>query len=334
MLQWQTTSTGSSSSTSSSMPPKKAAAAKKKPSGPKKAINKAAKKKPPTKKKTAAKKPGAKKAAGSALEAIWAAGSLGNGGPASKWTLESPNYQAAVKAGKKPLHLAYFAIRALGELQKLCLEYSKVPYKCDVVLSGPVFSGIKESLPFGRLPVIYDFDGKGGVLTQSDAVVRYVAKQCGMAGADEREAAVIDMLYMEWKDHKQDFAALGEGGDLKTVPDWNKVPNGHDLTKFQAAVSGLRIFEKVLKTSKTGWLSGGKRASYADLALWMTLFEAAEEDNCGEKWAATLKLPALKKFKAKVESSKALMAYLKSDRLMPRMGAGYVYKAGKFSEPR
>lgn len=288
-------------------------------------------------KKTASKKKSSRKSPSSALEAIWAAGSLGNGGPHDTWTIESPDYQSAVGAGKKPLHLAYFAIRALGELQKLCLEYSKTPYKCDVCLSGPVFKAMKESLPFGRLPVIYDFDGKGTVLTQSDAVVRYVAKQCGMSGADAHEEAVVDMLYMEWKDHckaKEFHSALAKGGDLKTVPDWNTVPNGHDLAPFQAAVSGIRIFEKILKASKTGWLSGGKKATYADLALWMTLFEMEEEDNVGAKWATALKLPSLKKFKAKVESNKALTSYLKSDRLMPRMGPGYVYKAGRFSEPR
>mmetsp|Transcript_49620 Transcript_49620/g.153202 ORF Transcript_49620/g.153202 Transcript_49620/m.153202 type:complete len:323 (-) Transcript_49620:97-1065(-) len=320
------------------MPPKKAGAktlAAKKTNVAKQAIGKA--KRLAAAAKTPKGAAAKRTASAGALESIWAAGSLRHGGPEDRWTLESPSYRSAVEAGKKPLHLAYFAIRALGELPKLCLEYTRTPYKCDVCMSGPVFLAMKESLPFGRLPVVYNFDGKGTVLTQSDAIVRYVARHCGMAGADSREEAVVDMLYMEWKDHCQgsnfSIEALAKGGDLRAVPDWNTVPRVNDLSPFQASMSGLRVFEKLLKASKSGWLAGGRKATYVDLALWKTLFEMEEEDNCGAKWAAALKLPELKKFKAKVESNAALMEYLRSDRLMPRMGPGYVYKAGKFSEP-
>lgn len=44
-------------------------------------------------------------------------------------------------ANAKPVHLAYFAIRALAELPILVLEISGYPYKCDRV----GFSGLAKS---------------------------------------------------------------------------------------------------------------------------------------------------------------------------------------------
>ncbi|GMS78550.1 hypothetical protein PENTCL1PPCAC_725, partial [Pristionchus entomophagus] len=50
---------------------------------------------------------------------------------------------------------------------------------------------IKDSTPFGQLPVLY-VDGKP--IPQSFAIARYVAKQFGFAGASPFEAAWLDAL--------------------------------------------------------------------------------------------------------------------------------------------
>ena len=134
-----------------------------------------------------------------------------------------------------------------------------------------------------------------------------------MAGANATEEALVDQLYMQWKDvfktgSEFSYDALKAGGSLKGVPDWNTVGNGQKLTPFQASVSALRIFEAWLKKAKGGYLVG-KKSTYVDLALWMTLFELEEEDHL-PAWATKLKLPCLKAFKAKMETPALLKVFI------------------------
>lgn len=55
-------------------------------------------------------------------------------------------------------------------------------------------------MPFGMLPVL-EIDGKP--VGQSNAIARYLAKQCGLAGRDEWESLQCDMLVDTLTDLKQ-----------------------------------------------------------------------------------------------------------------------------------
>ena len=89
--------------------------------------------------------------------------------------------------GTVPLTLEYFALRGLGELPRLILEASGLPYDCVFhYLEGDW----KPRAAFGQLPVLHD-----GELTisQSRAIVRYLARKACIDGATEAEKARVDM---------------------------------------------------------------------------------------------------------------------------------------------
>jgi len=48
----------------------------------------------------------------------------------------------------------------------------------------------------------YWIEPNGFSLTESNAIMRYLAKKHGLAGKDDKEAATIDM----WGDHAADFS--------------------------------------------------------------------------------------------------------------------------------
>ena len=88
--------------------------------------------------------------------------------------------------GTVPLTLEYFALRGLGELPRLILEASGLPYDCVFhYLEGDW----KPRAAFGQLPVLHD-----GELTisQSRAIVRYLARKACIDGATEAEKARVD----------------------------------------------------------------------------------------------------------------------------------------------
>jgi hypothetical protein len=86
-----------------------------------------------------------------------------------------------------PLTLEYFALRGLGELPRLILEASGLPYDCVFhYLEGDW----KPRAAFGQLPVLHDGDL---TISQSRAIVRYLARKACIDGATEAEKAQVDM---------------------------------------------------------------------------------------------------------------------------------------------
>ena len=77
--------------------------------------------------------------------------------------------------GGPPVRLVYLVLRGLGELPRVMLEASGMPYegiyygKADLVAAKP-------SLPLGRVPVLLDYDGQGNALAQSGSIVRYLVR--------------------------------------------------------------------------------------------------------------------------------------------------------------
>ena len=75
-------------------------------------------------------------------------------------------------------------------------------YEYDVV-GGKAFAEVKPTLQFGRLPVLYDYDGKGSDLVQSHAITRFIARKLGLAGQTPEEMAAVDMVYCQFQDTLQ-----------------------------------------------------------------------------------------------------------------------------------
>ena len=101
--------------------------------------------------------------------------------------------------------LVYMPMRNRVETARLVLEEAGVPYDFEVVGWRPWVDGVKSTCPLGKLPVLRDYDGKGGVLAQETAITRFLAAELGLDGADAAERAEVDMLYQQlWcARHKQ-----------------------------------------------------------------------------------------------------------------------------------
>lgn len=89
--------------------------------------------------------------------------------------------------------LTYFAFRALGEPIILTLEHAGVKYEFNGI-SRESLAEVKASgrLPFGQVPIYEEDDGF--LISQSSAIIRYIARKNGLYGSDERQGALIDQF--------------------------------------------------------------------------------------------------------------------------------------------
>ncbi|KAH7696718.1 Nagst-1 protein [Aphelenchoides avenae] len=86
--------------------------------------------------------------------------------------------------------LTYLPIRGLGEPIRMILNYAKQPFE-DVRVPFDAIKALKPNLPYGQVPLL-EVDGKP--LAQSFAIYRYLARQFGLAGKDDFEAAKLDEI--------------------------------------------------------------------------------------------------------------------------------------------
>lgn len=231
--------------------------------------------------------------------------------------------------------LAYLPIRNRGEVIRLCLEESGVPYELEII-GYEAWEVVKSGTQQGKLPILRNYDGKGTDLFQEQAITRYLAAELGFAGSNKVERAKVDMLYSLWfatmrnngLSHDGEHYSVAslkhaaENGKLKDVkkgsparPKYGDVFRVNSLGKAERSLMILDYFEEVLKSSKSGFLVGN--LTYVDFALFYCLFELAEEDNCPQ-WAEYYRLPNLKRFLERMESRPRIQSYLKSPRRMPR----------------
>ena len=91
--------------------------------------------------------------------------------------------------------LTYFNVRGRGEPARLLLAYGGIKYE-DCRLT-PAFQDptewlkLKPNTPYGSLPLL-EWDGT--CIAQSMAVARFLAREVGLAGRDNMEAAQIDEI--------------------------------------------------------------------------------------------------------------------------------------------
>ncbi|KAE9415697.1 hypothetical protein Angca_009047, partial [Angiostrongylus cantonensis] len=122
--------------------------------------------------------------------------------------------------------LTYFDGRGLAECARQLFALADQPYE-DVRLTKEQFAPLKESFPFGQVPVL-EVDGKQ--LAQSQTINRYLAKTFGFAGKDAFEEAVINSLGDLYTDYRAElkpyfYVLLGFApGDLDKLAKETMVP--------------------------------------------------------------------------------------------------------------
>ncbi|KAM8970226.1 glutathione S-transferase P [Sarcophilus harrisii] len=90
-----------------------------------------------------------------------------------------------------PYTITYFPVRGRCEAMRMLLADQGQTWKEDVVTKDMWMKGdLKATCLYGQLPKFADGDF---ILYQSNAILRYLGRQLGLYGKDNREAALLDI---------------------------------------------------------------------------------------------------------------------------------------------
>ncbi|XP_040391932.1 glutathione S-transferase 2 isoform X3 [Cygnus olor] len=122
--------------------------------------------------------------------------------------------------------LGYWDVRGLAHAIRLLLEHTETPYEERRYSLGPApnfdpsdWTNEKEKLglDFPNLPYLIDGSTK---LTQSNAILRYIARKHNMCGETEEEKLRVDMLENHLMDLRLSFIRLCYNPDFLTFVDF------------------------------------------------------------------------------------------------------------------
>ncbi|VDK42996.1 unnamed protein product [Taenia asiatica] len=135
--------------------------------------------------------------------------------------------------------LAYWDIRGLAEQSRLLLKYLGVEYHDKRYHVGPapnfdrsewLSEKFSLGLDFPNLPYYMDGDFK---MTQSGAILEYIADRHGMIPDCKKRRAVLHMLQCEVLDLRQAFTRTCYSPDFINYPDFALCELLNQLTKFE-----------------------------------------------------------------------------------------------------
>jgi len=156
--------------------------------------------------------------------------------------------------------LYYFNMMGRAESARLMFAYKGVQYE-DVRIEHEKWPEWKPKMPFGQIPVL-EVDGK--MLSQSQAINRYLGRTFGMAGSNDWEAAQCDMLVDGVTDTVNNLRPwFMEKDEEKKKTIWTTFENEH-------AKPFLVLYEKFLKQSGTGHFVGNTM-TWADIVIFSIL---------------------------------------------------------------
>jgi len=195
--------------------------------------------------------------------------------------------------------VTYFEMRGRGEYVRMILAAAGESF-VDKRVKKEEWMGLKDSMPWGQMPILETPDGK--VLSQTLAICRYLGRKYDLVGDNEWEAAKCDEyadamvdLFAEWVKFQfqpdQALAAEAKKAFLDThMPKY--------FSKFEALAAK--------HGNKDGWLVG-KRMTWGDIFVGESLakLEDTLEPNVLDNY------PNLKKLKAAVYAHPALQKHLK-----------------------
>ncbi|EUB55904.1 Glutathione S-transferase [Echinococcus granulosus] len=195
---------------------------------------------------------------------------------------------------------AYWNVKGLGEQIRLLLRYLGVEFTDKQYKIGPAPTYDRSAwlpekfslgLDFPNLPYYIDDDFK---LTQSGAILEYIADKHGMIPDCKKQRAVLHMLQCEVVDLRIAFAKTGYYPDCKKVK--------QDF--LEALAQKLPNFEAYLGEKE--WLTGDK-INYPDFGLCDLLMQMSRfEPTCLQKY------PKLQAYLSRFENLPALKDYLAS----------------------
>jgi|TARA_B100001540_G_C15755296_1_gene619078 Glutathione S-transferase len=162
--------------------------------------------------------------------------------------------------------LVYFSVPGRAEASRIALSLSGIEWE-DVEVNGEEFSQLKKEgkLPWGMLPILQT---SKGTIAESSAILRYAGKIAGLIPDDSFQAAKAD----EFID--------GMGPIARAMDTTFGIQDDHERIRLRkqlfepdgAATKALKLYDKKIKDSKSGWAADTDEMSIADLKLFTELF--------------------------------------------------------------
>jgi len=165
--------------------------------------------------------------------------------------------------------LTYFDVTGYGELIRYILHYGGKSFEDRRIEFGDEWNTLKPKTPMQQLPVL-EIDGKTEI-SQSRAIARYLAKQCGIAGKDDIEQALADMyvdgVYDQFqKDSAKQHAAEFKKKFFENCDNDAKYQETYEKWKQDSLIPYMDILEKAIAKTGSGHLVGSK-LTWADLVV-------------------------------------------------------------------
>ncbi|XP_070574574.1 glutathione S-transferase Mu 1-like [Ptychodera flava] len=203
-----------------------------------------------------------------------------------------------------PVLIAYWKIRGLAQPIRYLVEYAEIDYKEKLYECGPAPDFSREcwlgekytlGLPFPNLPYIIDGDVK---LTQSNAILRYLARKANLLGTSDKEVIRVDLMAEQSMDLRNYMV------DHFYNPKWEEMKEN-----FLKTVAGLlKDFSDFL--GQNPWFAG-QNITFVDFVMYELMDQLREVDS---KILDSHK--NLQDHMARFEALPRIAAFKKSDRFM------------------
>ena len=203
--------------------------------------------------------------------------------------------------------LTYFDGRGLAELPRLLLAAGGVVYTDVRIPHVPgqpnaAWEKIKAEQPYGQIPVLAH---RGLKIAQSNAIVRYIARQYHLEGEREDDIPLLDAAFEAVIDIRKKF--FTEKADPTKLADyWAKT--------FPESVQQLA--KNIQATATSSPFFTGKRISYVDIAIYYLLWVLATENKEAVD-KAIKENPKIQALYEGVEKDEKIAAYLKQRKQTP-----------------
>ncbi|KAG3281311.1 glutathione S-transferase Mu 2, transcript variant X2 [Ictidomys tridecemlineatus] len=205
-----------------------------------------------------------------------------------------------------PMTLGYWDIRGLAHAIRLLLEYTDSSYEekrytmgdaPDYDRSQWLDEKFKLSLDFPNLPYLIDGVHK---ITQSNAILRYIARKHNLCGETGEEKTRVDILENQAMDTRMQLAMVCYSPDFeKKKPEY-----------LETLPEKMKLYSQFL--GKHPWFAGDK-ITFVDFIAYDVLDQhRLFEPKCLDAF------PNLKDFMSRFEGLKKISAYMKSSRFLPK----------------
>ncbi|XP_070570611.1 glutathione S-transferase A4-like [Ptychodera flava] len=205
-------------------------------------------------------------------------------------------------------NLVYFNGRGCGEGTRIIMAAAGIEFTETFVTTNEQLEKYRKDgdLLFMQIPML-EIDGMK--IVQSQAIIRYIAKKHGLAGATPQENLRVDILNEGAREFLWDFILIGFTSNDE---------EHYEKIKTQTFPRYLPIYEKILAESTSGYLVGDV-LTVADLTLLEALLSA--DDYLPGSLDG---YPKVQEFKNKISSLPRIEAYLQGPQRKPKNSPEYV----------